>query len=64
MKFKFELKSLKKPTPKTMRLLGNALMVVGATVGTSVYANIPWVGVAAFVLGLVAKFITEFYVEE
>jgi hypothetical protein len=64
MKLKLERQSLSKPTPKQMRLLGNTLMVIGVTIGSSVYAETPWVGVLAFVLGLIGKGLTEFFIEE
>jgi len=64
MKLKFERKSLRKPTPKQMRMLGNTLMVIGTTIAGSVYESIPWVAVTAFVLGLIGKGLTEFFVEE
>lgn len=61
---KFSTLGLNKPTPKRMRILGNALMVVGAVVAGSIYATIPWIGVVAFVIGLSGKFLTEFFVDE
>jgi hypothetical protein len=64
MKFKLESKSLSKPTPVKMRLLGNTLMIIGATIGASVYADVPWVGVTAFVLGLIGKGLTEYFISE
>ena len=51
------------PTPKNMRLLGNALMVIGATIAGSTYETIPWVAATSFIIGLVGKFLTEYFVE-
>jgi hypothetical protein len=64
MKLKFERKSLSKPTPQKMRLLGNTLMVIGTTIAGSIYNETPWVAVLAFVLGLIGKGLTEFFIEE
>lgn len=56
MKFKFTKEALRKPTPEKMRLLGNTIMVIGVAIGSSVYAlQYEWVGITAFILGLVGK---------
>ena len=63
MKFKMTEVDWKKPTPAKMRRLGETLLVLCSIVAGSTYAAIPWVAVTAFVVGLVARGLVEFFVD-
>lgn len=53
------------PTPKKWRKIGDALLGVSTTItGYSLYAELKWVAMAALVLGVVGKFLTNFFTDE
>jgi hypothetical protein len=64
-KVKFGRSRYKKPTPKKMRKLGDALLAVSTTI--SLYAiteEMKALALGAVILGAVGKFLTNFFAEE
>ena len=54
-----------KPTPKKWRQLGDSLLSVGTFVGSyAAFAEMKWVAIAAFALGVVGKFLTNFFKDD
>ena len=54
-----------KPTPKKWRLLGDTLLGVSTTItGYSLYVDLKWVAAAALILGVVGKFLTNFFTDD
>ena len=54
------------PTPKKMRKLGDALLAVSTTITTYAIADdwSKWVQISALMLGVVGKFLTNFFTED
>jgi hypothetical protein len=53
------------PTPKKWRKLGDALLGVSTTItGFAIYENEKWVALTALVLGVIGKFLTNFFGED
>lgn len=54
-----------KPTSARWRKLGDALLGVSTTItGFAIYSEIKWVAISALVLGVVGKFLTNFFSED
>lgn len=54
-----------KPTPKKWRQLGDSLLSVGTFVGSyAAFAEMKWVTIAVFALGVVGKFLTNFFKDD
>jgi hypothetical protein len=62
------LKMMKKnyysPTPTKWRKLGDALLGVSAMGVPAVLMSHPWIGVTLFIIGIVGKFLTNFFTED
>lgn len=52
------------PTPKKWRQLGDALLAVALMGIPAELAGYKWIGLTLFGLGVVGKFLTNFFVEE
>lgn len=53
------------PTPAKWRKLGDALLGVSTTItGFAIYEEAKWVAMCALALGVVGKFLTNFFSEE
>ena len=53
------------PTPKKWRKLGDALLGVSTTItGFAIYEEAKWVAITALLLGVVGKFLTNFFGED
>jgi len=53
------------PTPRKWRKLGDALLGVSTTItGFAIYEEAKWVAITALVLGVVGKFLTNFFGED
>jgi hypothetical protein len=53
------------PTPKKWRKLGDALLGVSTTItGFAIYENEKWIALTALVLGVIGKFLTNFFEED
>jgi hypothetical protein len=53
------------PTPKKWRKLGDALLGVSTTItGFAIYEEAKWVAITALALGVVGKFLTNFFGED
>ncbi len=59
------MKNYWKPTPVKWRKLGDALLAVSALMTTCAIANewAKWIQLTALVLGIVGKFLTNFFTE-
>ena len=54
-----------KPTPNKWRKLGDALLGVSTTItGFSLYADLKWVAGVALALGVLGKFLTNFFTDD
>lgn len=54
-----------KPTPNKWRKLGDTLLAVSTTItGFSLYADLKWVAGVALVLGVLGKFLTNFFSDD
>jgi len=51
------------PTPKTWRKIGDALLGVSAMGIPAVLMNYSWVGIILFMVGIIGKFLTNFFTE-
>lgn len=52
------------PTPKKWRKLGDALLSVGTTItGVAIYEEMKWIAIAALIITVVGKFLTNFFSE-
>ena len=50
------------PTPVKWRKLGDALLGVSTTItGFAIYEEIKWIAITALVLGVIGKFLTNFF---
>ena len=52
------------PTPKKWRKIGDALLGVSAMGVPAVLMSYTWIGVTLFIIGIVGKFLTNFFSEE
>ena len=52
------------PTPKKWRQLGDALLAVALMGIPAELAGYKWVGLTLFALGIIGKFLTNFFKEE
>lgn len=53
------------PTPKKWRKLGDALLGVSTTItGFAIYEEAKWVAITALVLGVIGKFLTNFFADD
>jgi hypothetical protein len=60
-----KLKNFYRPTPAKWRKLGDTLLGISTTItGYSLYNNLQWVAGIALVLGVLGKFLTDFFVED
>ena len=60
-----KLKNFYSPTPAKWRKLGDTLLGVSTTItGYSLYVDLKWVAGIALVLGVLGKFLTNFFVED
>jgi len=54
-----------KPTPKNFRKLGDALLGIALfTSTTSIAMDNKWVSISSVVIGIIGKFLTNFFTEE
>jgi hypothetical protein len=53
-----------KPTPKRWRQLGDALLGVALMGIPAQLAGHPWIGITMFVLGVLGKFLTNFFKDD
>lgn len=58
------LKNYYKPTPVKWRKLGDALLAVSLIGIPANLAGHEWIGITLFGIGIVGKFLTNFFVEE
>jgi len=50
------------PTPVKWRKFGDALLGVSTTItGFAIYEEIKWIAITALVLGVIGKFLTNFF---
>jgi hypothetical protein len=62
-----ELKQKKyyKPTPKKLRKLGDALLGASTTItGYAIYEEMKWLALTALGLGVLGKFMTNFFSDD
>lgn len=60
-----KLKNFYSPTPAKWRKLGDTLLGVSTTItGYSLYVDLKWVAGVALALGVLGKFLTNFFVED
>lgn len=60
-----KLKNFYSPTPTKWRKLGDTLLGVSTTItGYSLYVDLKWVAGVALALGVLGKFLTNFFVED
>ena len=52
------------PTPKTWRKIGDALLGVSTMIIPAMLMNHLWIGITLFAIGIIGKFLTNFYTEE
>ena len=54
-----------KSTPAKWRKIGDALLAVSTTItGFAIYEQTKWVALSALILGVLGKFLTNFFTEE
>ncbi len=54
-----------KNTPAKWRKIGDALLAVSTTItGFAIYEQSKWVALSALILGVLGKFLTNFFTEE
>ena len=53
------------PTPTKFRKLGDALLGVSTTItGFAIYQDVKWVALTALIIGVIGKFLTNFFSED
>jgi hypothetical protein len=57
-------KRYQSPTPKMWIRIGNALLGVSAMIIPAMLMNHLWIGITLFAIGIIGKFLTNFYTEE
>lgn len=59
------MKNYYAPTPKKWRRLGDALLGVSTTITTfAIYEEMKWIAISALILGVIGKFLSNFFNEE
>lgn len=58
------LKNYYKPTPKKWRKIGDALLAVSLVAVPAELAGHAWLSISIFLLGVVGKFLTNFFSED
>lgn len=59
------MKNYYAPTPKKWRKLGDALLGVSTTITTfAIIEEMKWIAITALVLGVIGKFLSNFFTEE
>lgn len=59
------MKNYYAPTPKKWRKLGDALLGVSTTITTfAIMEEMKWIAITALVLGVIGKFLSNFFTEE
>lgn len=54
-----------KPTPKLYRKLGDALLSVSSMItGLAIYEEMKWVAITSLAIGVIGKFMSNFFSEE
>jgi hypothetical protein len=60
-----KMKNYYQPTPTKWRKLGDALLGVSTTITTfAIYQEMKWIAITALTLGVVGKFLSNFFTEE
>lgn len=59
-----KLKNYYKPTPKKWRKIGDALLAVSLVAVPAELAGHAWLSISIFLLGVVGKFLTNFFTDE
>ena len=60
-----KLKNFYTPTPKKWRRLGDSLLGVSTTITSfSIYNDMKEIAIAALLLGVIGKFLSNFFTEE
>jgi len=50
------------PTPKKWRRLGDSLLSVGTMItGMAIYEDVKWLAIAALIISVAGKFLTNFF---
>lgn len=62
-KLKFGLYYYSKPTPKRMRRIGDALLLVSTLFTNEIMVDKPAVASIAMITGVIGKFLTNFFAE-
>ena len=53
------------PTPKKWRRLGDSLLSVGTMItGMAIYEDVKWLAIAALIISVTGKFLTNFFKED
>ena len=60
----FSVKSYYKPTPRKWRKIGDALLGVSLIAIPSELSGYTWLSISIFALGVVGKFLTNFFSED
>jgi hypothetical protein len=64
-KVKVMMKEYFKPTPKLYRKIGDALLSVSTMVtGLAIYGDYKWVAITSLIIGVIGKFMSNFFSEE
>ena len=58
------LKKYWAPTPKKWRQIGDALLGISTMGVPVVLMNHAWIGITLFMIGIIGKFLTNFYAED
>jgi hypothetical protein len=58
------LKKYWSPTPKKWRQIGDALLGISTMGVPAVLMNHAWIGITLFMIGIIGKFLTNFYAED
>jgi hypothetical protein len=60
-----KMKNYYQPTPTKWRKLGDALLGVSTTITTfAIYQEMKWIAITALTLGVIGKFLSNFFTEE
>jgi hypothetical protein len=52
------------PTPKKWRQIGDALLGISAMGVPAILMNHAWIGITLFIVGIIGKFLTNFYTKD
>ena len=58
------MKSYYKPTPKKWRKIGDALLGVSLIAIPAELSGYPWISISVFFIGVIGKFLTNFFSED